>query len=541
MKPVLNVLELARVSTNKQDLERQEYDLADNRAEYNLNPLQQFLIKESGEKVLKTEDIERLVAELKRPGVDGVSVSAIDRIARPQDLVSIAFFQIFLDLKKVIVSKREGLVEPWTPRGRKILMAALTQASNELSDLKDRLLSNRRKMHAKKRMCNTTPPFGMVYVDRYHSFPAFVDGAWVSLEHPAAKGLSQVFIEDPIESSVAGLTKKQVVINVFNWRFFERMRPTTIQRRLNDLGILTSGKPGQYDPGPWSRDTVIQMLENRHYVGEHWEGDTMMPCPQFVSREVFDGVQQMFKEAKLTSNGRPPTKHLLCGKLKCKVCGRNYRTVTGSGRYPAYVCGNYNYKLRKQVCRANSQIRCHLIEPVVWGAIWAFLTQPELLLANAQQYYDSLPKDTGVSKLEQELDTLNGEIRRTRLMVKAGAYDEHQGTAEILQAMQRVREIEAELRAAGSVRTLPAEHLVRAACRRIADGPEPTRFETRRPILDKLVNLKITYDKGVAEMEGKVPVAETAHKCGSRIHGDHTYVHYIPFRFSAQVPGARVA
>jgi len=522
---VLNVLELRRVSTNKQDLERQDGDLSDNRDEYNLNPLRRFDIKESGEKALTTDDIAELVEELKRPGVDGVSISAIDRFARPQDLESYGFFQKFIDLKKVIVSKREGLIEPWTPQGRKTLIAALTQADGELSALKDRLKSNRRKMHKQHKMCNTTPPYGMVYVDKYGKG---TDGKRY------LDGKTQYFREDERPSSV-GMSRREIVIMVFNWRWLNKWRTGRIKRELNRMGILTAGKPGQYEPGPWSRSTVIQLLKNRHYIGEHWEKDDHVECdsPQLIERAVFNGVQLMFKEAQMHENGKPETKHLLCGYLFCGVCGRAYRAT--SGRYPAYVCGNYCYKLDKQICRANEQVRCNRIEEVVWRVVWGFLTQPDLLLANAQAYYDSLPKPTGLAKLEAEIVSLKEDIRRTQKMVKAGAYDEDQGMAEILEAKQRVREIEGELHAAGSVFSLPQEHLVRAACSRITEGDVPETFEERRPIFEKLVNLTFTYDKGFVLIEGKVPVASVEQKCEGRVLGHNSSVLYIPFKTKIEV------
>lgn len=527
-RPALNVLELQRVSTNKQDLERQEYDLADNRVEYNLNPVKKFSIKESGEKVLTTEDFAELLEELKRPSIDGLNVSAVDRMARPQDMASFGVFQDFITYKKVIISKREGLIEPWTPRGRKVLMAALMQAGNELSDLKDRLQSNRRKMHAKKRMCNTTPPYGMVYVSKYER---------------DSEGRCQYLKEDPRESSVAGLTRKQVVILVFNWRYLNRLRISAIKRRLNQMGILTAGKPGQWEPGPWSRTTVIQMLKNRHYVGEHWEGDTMLPCPQFVDREVFDGVQKMFAEAKQMTNGRPATKHLLCGWLRCKYCRRRYRTVTGTGgKYHSYICGNHDSKLNQQICRANTQIRCTAIEAVVWTAIWKHLTQADLLLANAKAYYDSLPSKSGTAKLEKELAAVIARMERTRRMVRAGTEDENTGNALILEDKRRIAEIESELRAAGSVMALPSRNAIEAGCRRIAQGPEPTTFEERRPILEKLVDLKMTWDRGAVEIEGKVPVPEAVassgtkmSKCDRRVRAYNTSVLYIPFKIKERV------
>jgi DNA invertase Pin-like site-specific DNA recombinase len=538
MRPRLNVLELERVSTNKQDLERQEYDLADNRAEYNLNPLQKFSIKESGEKVLKSEDIARLREELKKPAVDGVSVSAIDRFARPQDMISWAFFQVFIDLKKVIVSKREGLIEPWTPRGRKALWAALMQAGNELSDLKDRLQSNRRKQHAQKKPMNTDAPYGVIYVDKYSR---------------DSEGKSQYYKEDfspvlwaPGKTPIGGLTRRGVVEMVFRWRYADRMKSRAIATRLNKMGILSPGKKykdgrWQYEPGLWQRHAVIHLLQNRHYIGEHWEGGKQVDvaCPQFIDRDVFDAVKKSFAENKQDRSGRPPTQSVLSEFLRCGLCKHKlYMDQRDRKRKPIYRCVNYDERQLKRRCSLKS-ILCAKIDAAVFHTIWQHLTQPELLLANARAYYESLPTRGASAKLEKELVEMRGQIERTQEMVRLGTYDKDKGNTKILEDMKRVREIEADLGAAGSVVNLPAQRVIEAACRQIAEGPEPGDFETRRPVLEKLIDLRIFYADNEFEVTAKVPVALTAAKhggkCSGSQYGHYTSTLYIPLQIKGRV------
>jgi len=505
-QPRLNVIEMLRVSSDKQDVARQEFDSLENREGYNLNVLRTIRIKISGTLVMTHPEVQQMLAELSHPGVDGISISAIDRLFRPKDFQSLQMFQFFVENRKVIISTKEGLVEPWTDRGWDICMTAAQKAGAEWRDLKRRTSGGRKRAHEEKRMCSTTAPYGMVYVSKYER---------------DADGRSQYLKEDPKESSVPGLNKQQVVRDVFEWRYHHRMRTSAIRRLLNDRGILTAGKPGQYPPGPWSRTTVTQMLKNRHYIGEHWEGGTMIPCPQLVEREVFDGVQAMFAEAKRMSNGRPAIKHLLCGYLRCAKCGRRYRIVTGSRRNPAYVCGNYDYKLRRQVCRANTQIVAHRIEAVVWNVIWNYLTQPDLLVANATAYYRSLPSRSGTATLEKDLAAVKSRIERTKRMVRVGTEDEDIGNGLILQDKERIRQIEADLRAAGSVMALPPAYVIQAACQRIAEsGAKLETFGERRPVLEKLVDLTLTYDNGTVEIAGKVPVPEYASKCDSRFGAD---------------------
>jgi hypothetical protein len=347
-----------------------------------------------------------------------------------------------------------------------------------------------------------------------------------------ANGQSQCFMEDPEASSVQGLSKLEVVRNVFHWRFYNRLRTSAIKRRLNDAGILTGGKRDkhgswQQKPGPWSRQTVIQMLKNKHYVGEHWEGGKLVdvPCPQFIERDVFEGVQAMFKESKEIHNGRPTSKHLLSGFLRHRKCNRRY--YTKSGRYPSYISGNRDSRLRKAQCDC-PQIRCRTIEGVAFHAIWRHLTQAGLLLANAKSYYDSLPSQKAAAKLEENLAVIKSRMERTKRMVRIGTEDEDTGNAQILEDKREIARIEAELRAAGSVMGLPALNIIEAGCRQIAEGPEPETYEERRPILEKLADLKITYNHDrIVEITGKVPVpvpeaaaGSPKRNCNSRVGPD---------------------
>ena len=525
----LRVIEFKRVSTEKQDLERQQFDLADNRARYNLDPIRTVELKVSGTQVGTEEDWLRMIADMERPDNDGISLCALDRLFRPGDFRCMMALQTMADNRKVIISAKdgEGLIEPWTRKGRQICYRAVTRAGEELNDLTDRIAGGRRKLHAQNKPMNTSAPYGILYRDKYSR---------------DAEGKSQYFYEDPTPAS-NGQVRREVVVMIFHWRYELGWRMGTIQAELNRLGILSAGKKTRGGklkaPGPWSRQTVRQLLANRHYIGEHWEGGKQIAvaCPSFVTREVFDGAQEVTKHEKERANGRPPATHLLCGWLFCAYCGRRYTTRTGSNRSPAYMCGNFDYAARKQRCKLNSQVRCHAIEEAVWTLTWDHITNPDLLLRNARAYYDSLPKPTGAAKLEKELARLQIETGKIQRMVKAGAYDEDEGTAEIIANKERMRQIEAELKAAGSVMVLPPAYAVKAACERIrAAGKNLTEFAERRPVLEGLVSFRITYDKGTFEIEGKVPVpASSAQKCNSGFSGTSTSMQYIPFNIRGRV------
>jgi Resolvase, N terminal domain/Recombinase len=530
----LNAIEMLRVSSDRQDVDRQEYDVAENRKEYNLNVLRTIRIKISGTKVMKHPDVKQLITDLSEPAVDAISLSALDRLFRPNDF-NFEILQFMLVHKKTIVSAKEGIIEPWTPRGWATCMSGAQAAGTYLLDLKRNTGGGRAKTQKQKKMCQTTAPYGMVYVSKYERTP---------------DGRNQCLIEDLTPTTIEGLSRKQVVAMVFEWRVKNRMRLGAIKTRLNKMGILSAGKKGQYEPGLWSRGTVRQLLENRKYVGEHREGGEMMECPKFVELADFEEAQAMAKSELEASNGRPATKHLLSGKLWCK-CGRRHLTQSSNGGNSpggSYICGRVDPRSRKRLCALPSRVKFSVIEAFVWNRIWRLLTEAEFLLENAQAYYDTLPSKTATMKLEKELARIQERIERTQEMVRLGTYDKNKGNAEILVDMREAEVVASQLRVAGSVMTLPEAYIVQAACERIANGHSPTTFDARRPILEYLVDLKIVYGDGVVEISGKVPVdADAAAKprkggpsgpalmCNRGVNGEYTSVRYIPFKIKERI------
>jgi DNA invertase Pin-like site-specific DNA recombinase len=500
----LNVVELARVSTDKQDLTRQEFDLADNREKFGLNVLRTIRIKISGTKVLTNEDVQLMIEQLSHPGLDAVSCSAIDRLFRPEDF-SFLLLQEFHKQHKAIISTKEGYVEPWTPEGWATCMRAVMQAGSELFEIKRRTKGGRRKAHAQNKPMNTCAPYGLLYIDKYSR---------------DADGKSQYYIEDPAPSSI-GISKREVVVMIFRWRYEERLKTYQIVRRLNERGILTGGKRNkdgswQFEPGLWTRTTVIQLLQNKHYIGEHWEGckKVDVPCPKFIDRDVFQAVQDSFVENKQNRPGRPTHKGLFSQFLVCARC-KHKMYLHYRPRYPSYRCVHFDYKHLKRACNLK-QIACHLVDPVAFALIWKNLTTLELLLENAKAHYDSLPSKGATAKLEKERTAVQGRIERMQDMVYQGTIDPDKGNAKILGDMKRLREIEADLRMAGSVVNLPPARLVESACRKIAEGRMPSTFDTQRPVLEKLVDLRVAYDGEYIEITGKVPVPKVSANRGQR-------------------------
>jgi hypothetical protein len=202
-----------------------------------------------------------------------------------------------------------------------------------------------------------------------------------------------------------------------------------------------------------------------------------------------------------------------------------------------------DHKLFKRACTMR-QVQARIIEPAVFVAIWKHLIDSDLLIANAQAYIESLPSRPEAATLEAELAEVMTRIDTTAEMIRYNRYPKDKGYAAIDDDNRRIAEIKAELKTAG-VMDLPEKLLVENACRRIAEGKMPSRFDTQRPVLEKLLGLKVYWDGENATIEGRVPVpaasaaaAGQGWKCDRRVHGTPTSTLYIPFKIKERIPAA---
>jgi DNA invertase Pin-like site-specific DNA recombinase len=97
---------ILRVSTDGQDVERQRRDAATAARIHSLEIVRTLELSDlSGTKMLTNGEVRRVLADLSRRDIDGVVISAIDRLVRPGVLGDLAIFDAFQKSGKKI----------WTP------------------------------------------------------------------------------------------------------------------------------------------------------------------------------------------------------------------------------------------------------------------------------------------------------------------------------------------------------------------------------------------------------------------------------------------
>jgi DNA invertase Pin-like site-specific DNA recombinase len=106
MTTLRRAIAILRVSSDHQDVERQRRDVASAARVHGLEITRTLELPGlSGTKMLTNAEVRRVLADLARPDIAGVVVSAIDRLVRPDMPGDMAIFDTFKQLRKLI----------WTP------------------------------------------------------------------------------------------------------------------------------------------------------------------------------------------------------------------------------------------------------------------------------------------------------------------------------------------------------------------------------------------------------------------------------------------
>jgi DNA invertase Pin-like site-specific DNA recombinase len=150
------VINLLRVSTDQQDVARQRADLARLQKKCELETVRALeLVGVSGTATLTNQDVQRVLSDLGRADVDGIAVSALDRLFRPgKRYGQFAILDRFVDEGKAIWSAREGFVDPATDEGYDKCMSAGTRAGAEWRELRRRTLGGKEALRREGRHVN---------------------------------------------------------------------------------------------------------------------------------------------------------------------------------------------------------------------------------------------------------------------------------------------------------------------------------------------------------------------------------------------------
>ncbi|MCI9263654.1 MAG: recombinase family protein [Oscillospiraceae bacterium] len=248
-----------------------------------------------------------------------------------------------------------------------------------------------------------------------------------------------------------------IVRDIFHWFVHEGMKPTSIAKRLNTLGILNpsahkykigllhqKGHRGRDNDGLWTHKTVRDVLRNQVYIGSMVQGrqaiisykvhkryetdpedwyvveNTHEPI---IDRPLFDKAQGLLQRDTRVAPGRQNV-YLFSGFLRCADCGK--AMIRGrSKNFTYYTCRTYKEK-GKDKCTRHS-MRGDVLEQAVLVTIQKQIELVASLSELVEEINNAPVVSTKSNRLNalmrqktQELDKTNSLLDGLYMDMKAG-------------------------------------------------------------------------------------------------------------------------
>jgi site-specific DNA recombinase len=312
----------------------------------------------------------------------------------------------------------------------------------------------------------------------------------------------------------------KIVRLIFDWLVKDGLTLYASQKRLNKLGI-----PSPMGRKWWARATVYRIVANEAYAGswhynkrcekdgrdikrtkEEW---VQIPIPAIISKDTFEQVQRRFEKNRTFALRNTRKEYLLSGLLVCSKCGRTYRGKTSRGR-AYYECRSKRADISPEPCPSCS-LRGDRIEPLVWETVSRLLSQPQLIIDQAEKdgYKPLEHLKANLNRVGHALAKKKIETDRMLEAYKIGAIDLQtlkQKIDDIRSEETRLKEeelrLEAELRKA-EAQELNTEKLYEF-CKSLPAVLTSLDFGERRQILREVVD-KIVVDNGEVTIYGIIP------------------------------------
>lgn len=267
------------------------------------------------------------------------------------------------------------------------------------------------------------------------------------------KGQGRLVIsEEPIHGFE--LSEAEVVRTIFRMSATEKKSCQKIADYLTGTGMpctsawnaeeSISGKRIRRRAAIWRASHVRNMIASRTYMGEHTFGKrTKNPnrkmivraVPTIVAEEIWDIAQQALRSNRIMAprNGRTP--FLLCGLIKCGLCGLTFSGVRASPRQPDhyYHCNGRQfarglYGLAGKKCPAKS-LNGIYVEQVIWADIESFLRDPGEILERLRERLaikgdEQERRQTELEQFRARLEEKTAERERMLGLFRRGRIDD---------------------------------------------------------------------------------------------------------------------
>ncbi|MBN1887651.1 MAG: recombinase family protein [Thermoflexales bacterium] len=292
---------------------------------------------------------EQMLADARANSFDIVVVDKIDRFSRHLSSLLSALDQLNeANVSFVSVQEHLDLTTPWG----KLMLTVLGMLAEIYIDNLRQETRKGKLQRARKGLWNGAIPFG--YCSGLCAKCADPNGAGYcpNFGQPDQTDGKHLFVH-PIESLAVKLA--------FEWCTTEQLSDGRIADKLNaylhtlpdgsTLHFRTKGHPGRFQPGPFTKDAVRDLLQRKLYIGQvvyrgtdeqgkrrrrsHVAETFDSDHPTLIDRATFDQAQalrQAWTHSPRFQYNKPAEVYPLSGLIRCASCGLPMRAFSSGGR-----------------------------------------------------------------------------------------------------------------------------------------------------------------------------------------------------------------
>lgn len=238
----------------------------------------------------------------------------------------------------------------------------------------------------------------------------------------------------------------EVVRMVFEW-VASGVSLRDVIRRLYELGI----PPKKQKQDHWTKGPIVRMLQNSTYTGKHYYNKTeavitqnpqnpeqkyrrikkgsrrirpksewmLIEVPRIVDDEVFRKANQRLElNVKFARRNNKNHTYLLTGLIDCE-CGKPRTGDPANNGTYYYRCTDRLSRFPlKRVCFSGG-VNSDLLDTLVWGRLHSFLSEPEVIQAQAERWQKTRLSSPAIRKREAAKKRLSETNREEHRYAKA--------------------------------------------------------------------------------------------------------------------------
>ena len=400
-----------RVSTTKQDLTRQESLIQDYCKINNIDLVEIISDKQSGT-VADREGYIRLL-QTDKSDADAIIMTELSRLSRQEDIVTtLGFINELLKRNIDIIVLENSTSYSTTFKGGKTLQLVealriiieLDAASKERRKILDRMTTGKK---TKFLNCDNAGVFAIAPL------------GYKLVENPNYKQY-----ETPKKILIRDEDEIALVKDIFNMRL-NGLSAQDIADKLEAMGITSNHGT------PYTKSSILYILHNTCYIGEWHYGKTTRKGDAIIDREIFDKVQELVNQGRVTYN-KTVIKHfnMLKGLIRCS-CGSaltiyfNNKIENGGIYY--YKCCSQISSDMKLHCN-NGGINKECVDTACWNAVVSSLSSKEF---NIKTNEEVKKINIVISQIEKDIEVTENRIKQlekeqSKLSIRIAKIDNEQ-------------------------------------------------------------------------------------------------------------------